>query len=78
MIVGVIALVEVSWAEIGIEWRFKWLDVIRTLMSISLVLTTITHGYHTFGIIPKTIIVHDRSPFLVAPLIVHSYHMLRI
>ena len=75
MVVGVIALVEVSSARIGIEKRSRGLVVVGTLMSIPLTLTTITHGLHTFGIIPITIIVHDRRPFLVAIPIVYSCHI---
>ena len=74
----VVALVEVSFARVGMERRSKGLVVIGTLMRIPLALTIITHSHYLVQIGPISIIVHNRSPFLIAPYIIFSRHLFRI
>ena len=80
MIALVVDLVEVFLAGVGIERRSKGLVVVGTLMRIPLDFPTINHYRYTIGVVPIPIIIHDQSPFLIAPLlpIVYSRHMFRI
>ena len=63
IVVGVVALSEVSLTTIGIEGRSRGLVVVETLLSVPSTLATITHHYYTLGVVPIAIIAHDRGPF---------------